>query len=194
MKRKRTRKICKKKKKRNCFEIFGKKKRTTVSSEETLLQILRQKNMDDTDLDEDKSFLLSLLTTYRQFKDEQKFLARTENLKIMRHVKLQQNLDTYASCSLLPLSNANSAPPKSLHFATNPPNPQPVSSTQNSEILSRYVSSYSIEPQSPPTSTTVLPQYLTSPCLISSNAPLLPGEDGRSDVSSVLSVGSTAHL
>jgi len=53
--------------------------------------------MDDTDVDEDKCFLLSLLAYSRQFNDEQKFLARMEILKIMRHVKLQQNLDTYSS-------------------------------------------------------------------------------------------------
>jgi len=114
--------------------------------------------------------------------------------KNMRHAKLQQNLDTYSSCSLPSFSNANSFPPNSSHFASNPLNPQPVTSMQNSEILSRYLSNYSVEPQRPPTSTAVLPQYHNSPCPISSNAPLLPGEDGSSDVSSVLSVGSTAHL
>jgi len=62
--------------------------------------------MDNTDVDEDKCFLLSLLLYFRQFNDEQKFLARSEILKIMRHVKLQQNLDTYAFCSLPSFSNA----------------------------------------------------------------------------------------
>jgi len=62
--------------------------------------------MDDTDLNEDKRFLLSLLPSFRQFNEKQKFLAPMEILKIMRHVKLQQNLDRYSSCSLLSLSNA----------------------------------------------------------------------------------------
>jgi len=139
------------------------------------------------------SAFLSLLPSFRQFNHEQKFLAPMEILKIMRHVKLQQNFDTCSSCSLPPFSNANSFPPNSSHFASNPLNPQPVSSMQNSEIISRYLSNYSVEPQRP-TSTTVLPQYHTSPSLISSNAPLLPCEDGISDVSSLLSVGSTAHM
>jgi len=52
-----------------------------------------RKKMDDTDVGEDKCFLLSLLPTFRQFNDEQKFLARVEILKIMRYVRLQQNLD-----------------------------------------------------------------------------------------------------
>jgi len=150
--------------------------------------------MDDTDVDEDKCFLLSLLAYSRQFNDEQKFLARMEILKIMRHVKLQQNLDTYSSWSLPSFSNANSFSPNSSHFASNPLNPQPVTSMQNSEILSRYLSSYWVDPQRPPNYTAVIPQYHNSPCPISSNVALLPGEDGSSGVSSLLSAGSTAHL
>jgi hypothetical protein len=113
--------------------------------------------MDDTDIDKDKCFLLSLLQSFRQFNDEQKFLARMDILKIMRHVKLQQNLDTHSSHSLPSFSNAISVPPDSSHFASNPLNPQPVTSMQNSEILSRYLSSHSVDPQKPPTSTTVRP-------------------------------------
>jgi len=37
------------------------KKRNEIPYEEALLQILRQKNMDDSNVDEDKCFLLSLL-------------------------------------------------------------------------------------------------------------------------------------
>jgi hypothetical protein len=150
--------------------------------------------MDDADVDEDKCFLLSLLPSFRQFNDEQKFVARMEILKIMRYVKLKQNLDTPSSCSLPSFSKANSFPPNSSHSASNPLNPQPLTSMHNSEILSRYLSGYSVDPQRPPTSTTVLYQYQTSPSPICSNAPLLPGEDGSSDVSSLLSVGLTAHL
>jgi len=140
------------------------------------------------------AFYRSLLPFFRQFNAEQKFLARVEILKIMRHVKLKQYLDRHSSCSLPSVSNANSFVRNSSHFATNPRNPQLVTTMQNSEILSRHLSNYSVQPQRPPTSTTVLPQYHTSPRPISSNAPLLPGEDGSSDVSSLLSVGSTAHL
>jgi hypothetical protein len=61
--------------------------------------------MDDSNVDEDKCFLFSLLPSFRQFNDEQKFLAWMEILKSMRHVKLQQNLDTYSSCSLPSFSN-----------------------------------------------------------------------------------------
>ena len=59
-----------------------------------------RKRKDDTDVDEDRCFLLSLLPSFRQFNNEQKFLARMEILKITRHVTLQQNLDTYSSYSL----------------------------------------------------------------------------------------------
>jgi len=68
-------------------------------------------------------------------------------------------------------------PSKLTAFATSPLKPQPVTSMQNSEILSRYLFSYSVAPQRLPTSASVLPQYHTSPCPISSNAPLLPGEE-----------------
>ena len=115
--------------------------------------------MDDTDVDEDKCFLLSLLPSFRQFNDEQNFLAPMEILKIMRHVKLQQNLDRYSSYSLPSFSNINSFLPNSSHFATNPQNPQPVTSMQNSEILSQYLSNYSVQPQRPLASTSALPQY-----------------------------------
>ena len=141
-----------------------------------------------------KCFLMSPLASFRQFNDVQKFLARMENLKIKRHVKLQQNFDTCSSCSLRSFSNTHSVPPNVSNFATIPLNPQPVTSMQNSEILSHYLFSYSVEPQRTATSTIVLRSYLTSPCPIFSNATLLPGEDVRSDVSSLLSVGSTAHL
>ena len=88
----------------------------------------------------------------------------------------------------------NSVPPNSSHFAINPLNPGPVTSKHNSEILSRYLSGDSVELQRSPTSTTTLPQYLTSPCPISSNTSFLPGEDGSIGVSSLLSVGSAGHL
>jgi len=64
-----------------------KMKQVEISHEESLLHILRQKKMDDTNLDEDNCFLLFPLPSLRQFNDEQKFLARMEILKIMRHVK-----------------------------------------------------------------------------------------------------------
>ena len=110
--------------------------------------------MDDTNVDEDKCFLLSLLPSFRQFNDEQNFLDLMEILKIMRHIKLQHNLNRYSSCALPSFSNANSFLPNSSHFASNP---RPVTSIQNSEILSRYLSNYSVQLQRPPTSTTVLP-------------------------------------
>ena len=52
------------------------KERTEIPYEESLLQILRQKKMDDRDVDEDKCFLLSVLPSFRKFKDEQKFRVR----------------------------------------------------------------------------------------------------------------------
>jgi hypothetical protein len=65
-----------------------KMKQTEIPYEESVLQVLRQKKMDDTDVEEYKYFLLSLLPSLRQFNNEKKILARMEILKIMRHVKL----------------------------------------------------------------------------------------------------------
>jgi hypothetical protein len=159
-----------------------------MSYDESLLQILREKKKED--IDEDRCFLLSLLPSFRQFNDEQKFLAPMEILKIMRHIKLSQNMHTYSSYSLPSFSDASNVPPNTSHFETNPLNPQPGPSMPNSDILSQYLSIYPIDPQRPQTSTTVLPQYphiSSSPT--SSNAPVLIGEDGSSDVSSLLSLG-----
>jgi 5'-3' exonuclease len=53
--------------------IVRQRKRTKMSYEESLLQILREKKKEDTDIDEDRCFLLSLLPSFRQFNDEQNF-------------------------------------------------------------------------------------------------------------------------
>jgi hypothetical protein len=45
------------------------------------------------------------------------------------------------------LFKANNVPQNTSQFPTNPVNPQPVPFMQNSEILSWYLSSYSVEPQ-----------------------------------------------
>jgi hypothetical protein len=130
-------------------QIVCQRKQTKMSSEELLLQTLREKKKEDMDIDEDRCLLLSLLPSFKQFNDEQKFLARMEILKIMQHIKLSQNMHTYSSYSLPSFSDANSVPPHASHFEINPLNPQPVPSMPNSEILSRYFSSYRIDPQRP---------------------------------------------
>ena len=140
--------------------------------------------MDDTDIDEDKCFLLSLLPSFRQFKDEQTFLARMEILKLCdtsncNKIWTHTHLAPCLPFLLLAFLFKRSFLPNSSHFALNL---QPGTSMKNSEILSRYLSNYSVEPQRPPTSAAFLPQY---PCPVSSNAPLLPGADGSSDVSSI---------
>jgi hypothetical protein len=51
------------------------KKETKISYEESLLHILQEKKFEETDVDEDKCFLLSLLPSFRKFNDKQKLLA-----------------------------------------------------------------------------------------------------------------------
>ena len=133
------------------------------------------------------AFLLSLLPSFRKFNDKQKFLAPMEILKIMRHVKLQQNLDTYSSCSFSTFSNSYSFLPNSSHFSSNPLNPQPLTSMQNSEIL----------PGACPVTQSRLKGHQL-PQLSSSVPALSPVThlscQVKMGVSSVLPVGSTAHL
>jgi hypothetical protein len=84
---------------------------------------------------------------------------------------------------------------KRKHCPSNPVNPQPGTSMQNSEILSLYLFNYSVDPHRSQSATSVLPQYPhTSPSPVSSNAPVHLGEDGSSDDSFVPSLGSTARL
>jgi hypothetical protein len=68
-------------------------------------------------------------------------------------------VQTYPSGSLPSCPNANNVLPSNSHFASNPRDPQPATSLQISESLSRYFSSYSVDPQiQPPASTIVLQQ------------------------------------
>jgi hypothetical protein len=71
--------------------------------------------MDDTNVDEDKCCLLSLLSSFRQFNDEQKFMVRMEILKLMQHVKLQQNATNWQKWLLL-LPHIDFSPFKLFHF------------------------------------------------------------------------------
>ena len=135
---KRNRTICKKKK-RNALEIFEKESIWNFIRGITTADFAAERK-DYTDVDEDKCFLLSLLPPFRQYNDEQKFLARMEILKIMQHFKVQQNWDSYSSFSLPSFSNANNFVPNLSHFPSNPQYPQTVTSMQNSEILSQYLS------------------------------------------------------
>ncbi|XP_066958097.1 uncharacterized protein [Macrobrachium rosenbergii] len=55
------------------------------SYEEELIDVLKKKKPQE-DIDEDKSFLMSLLPKFKKFSDNQKFEAQIEILKIMRRV------------------------------------------------------------------------------------------------------------
>lgn len=64
------------------------------SYEESLLQILKEKKDEDKEIDEDKYFLLSLLPSFKKFNEDQKFVARTQILNVMRHVRMSGSLTT----------------------------------------------------------------------------------------------------
>lgn len=66
----------------------------TKSFEESLIHILREIRDEERDMDEDKYFLMSLLPSFKRFNDEQKFIARTEIMKVTRHVRLSGNFQT----------------------------------------------------------------------------------------------------
>ena len=122
------------KKKRNALEIFEKRSEPKFPRRSHYCRFCgRKKWTIQMQMKTSAFYLYSHLSD--SFNDEQKFLARMEILKIMRHVKLQQNLDRYSSCSLPYFSKANSFVPNSSHFPTNPQHLQPVTSMQNSEIV-----------------------------------------------------------
>ncbi|GFG38972.1 hypothetical protein Cfor_12577, partial [Coptotermes formosanus] len=56
--------------------------------EESLLEIIKEKNRDH--IDEDKSFLMSLVPAFRKLNDEQKFMAKVEFLNVMRRITFCQ--------------------------------------------------------------------------------------------------------
>ena len=56
--------------------MFEKRSEPKFSTWNHYFRFLRQNEMDDTDVDEDKCFLLSVLPSFGMFKDEQKFRVR----------------------------------------------------------------------------------------------------------------------
>lgn len=68
--------------------VIKRKKISNNTFEESLLQMLREKNDEEKEIDEDKYFLLSLLPSFRKLNEEQKFIARIEIMNVMRRVRL----------------------------------------------------------------------------------------------------------
>ena len=64
------------------------KKRSKTTYEECLLEIIKEKSRDD--IDEDKSFLISLVPSFKKLNDEQKFVAKVEFLNVMRRLTFCQ--------------------------------------------------------------------------------------------------------
>jgi hypothetical protein len=64
------------------------KKRSKTTDEESLLEIIKGKSRDD--IDEDKSFLMSLVPSFKKLNDEYKFVAKVEFLNVMRRITFCQ--------------------------------------------------------------------------------------------------------
>ena len=64
------------------------KKRSKTTYEESLLEITEEKSRDD--IDEDKSFLISLVPSFKKLNDEEKFVAKVEFLIVMRRITFCQ--------------------------------------------------------------------------------------------------------
>jgi len=64
------------------------KKRSKTTDEESLLEIIKEKSRDD--IDEDKSFLMSLVPSFKKLNDEYKFVAKLEFLNVMRRLTFCQ--------------------------------------------------------------------------------------------------------
>ena len=64
------------------------KESSKTTYEEPLLEIIKEKSSDD--IDEDKSFLMSLVPSFKKLNDEQKFIAKVEFLNGVRHITFCQ--------------------------------------------------------------------------------------------------------
>jgi hypothetical protein len=64
------------------------KKRFKTTYEEFLLEIIKEKSRDD--IDEDKIYLMSLVTSFKKLNEEQKFIAIVEFLNFMRRITFCQ--------------------------------------------------------------------------------------------------------
>jgi len=64
------------------------KKRSKTTDEESLLEIIKGKSRDD--IDEDKSFLMPLVPSFKKLNDEYKFVAKVEFLNVTRRITFCQ--------------------------------------------------------------------------------------------------------
>jgi hypothetical protein len=99
------------------------KKCSKNTYEERLLEIIIERNRDD--IAENKSFLLSLVPSFKKFSDEQKFIAKVEFLNVMRRVSLSQPQYPFSNPHL-----SNTYFPPNFPPSSNPPGPP----SQNSNI------------------------------------------------------------
>jgi hypothetical protein len=120
--------------------------------EESLLKIIEQK---DVDIDEDRSFLLSLVPSFKKLNDDQKFIAKIEFLNVLRRVTFGQPPHHVSSApqlqpsNILQYSNLPGPPTHPSYIGTLPsphnqhinftPSPQHSSST-NSSIPGAHMS------------------------------------------------------
>jgi hypothetical protein len=77
------------------------------------LEIIKEKSIDD--IDQDKSFLMSLVPSFKKLNDGQKFIAKVEFLTVMRHTIFYQrpyhviNPPQFSSYSKLPGTSAHTS-------------------------------------------------------------------------------------
>ena len=73
---------------KNATNYRKQKKRSKTTYEESLLEIIKEKCRDD--IDEDKSFLMSLVPSFKKLNDEQKLVAKVEFLNVLRRITFCQ--------------------------------------------------------------------------------------------------------
>ncbi|KDR20478.1 uncharacterized protein LOC110828962 [Zootermopsis nevadensis] len=127
-------------------------KRSKITYEESLLQIIKERNRDD--IDEDKSFLLSLVPSFKKLSDEQKYIAKVEFLNVLRRVTLPQPQYPFSTRRL---SNS--------YFPPNfpPSNPPGINQSFSPKFKPQHTESLRSPEQSTSTSSsTLLPQMSPS--------------------------------
>lgn len=146
------------------------------SYEESLLEILKEKKNEEKEIDEDKYFLLSLLPSFKKFNEDQKFVARSQIMNVMRHVRMSGNLPTTNVYTGNPIwTGANSTPSTSKwgnsfrQTETLPLRQDQWSSTHSARSAAQLFSTFQSEEE---------PNYFNEP----------PVEDENSELSSILTL------
>jgi hypothetical protein len=135
------------------------KESSKTTYEESLLEITKEKSTDD--IDEDKSFLMSLLPSFKRLKDEQKFIAKVEFLNVMRHITFCQRPYHVSNPPQFPFYSNLPGPSAHTSYTGNLPSVKIPSETHH-KFSNDFQRQYNQSPQNSYSEFTRSPQRSTS--------------------------------